>query len=316
MSDDPRSQNPDRSDWSQAEAIALLQQSIQQLDRVLQEVRRPEASLPPQSTLERLVATTNSLKEAFTPQSISEPFAPVATAGSPSHPREPEPAPSKIDRVLPDLDHLDSWWDRLLSRIRGLLPGHLGESLSDWALTGILTAIAVSTLVISVVLLPKSATEIAQNFRSEPQSPPSLSSQPSEPLSPEPSLNPPELIAPTTPEIVPIDPSPIPKFTPEQSLLSSIQKDLSSLTQNYSDRLIQSIQADFIASRLEVTVSDDWYALDAGRQDRLAGDVWKRSRQLNFRQLNLSDRQGNLVARNPVVGDNIVVLHRHQEGES
>lgn len=329
MSDDFNSPSPTPSDLSSAEAIAILQQSIRQLDRVLEQVNRSAGPLPSKETLETLVNTTQLLAKDLSASLESVPPGSGTRAGKLG--RDPErdldfteadsgeldeldESPTGLDQMLPDLDHLDNWWDRLLDRIRSLLPSAIAEKLSDWALTSILAGLLVVSLVTSVLLLPRTPSEMKE-LPPLGQSQPSSPSLPTAELPPEPTVaptveplvNPPELLAPDEPEPIPVDPAQ-PRYTPEQSLIAAIQQELNSLTQRDASGLIQSIQADFLTSRLIVTVNDDWYTIHPNRQEKLGNEIWTRSQKLDFRKLDIRDRQGRLVARNPVVGNSLVIL--------
>ena len=104
------------------------------------------------------------------------------------------------------------------------------------------------------------------------------------------------------------------QLTPEQTLIAAIQTRVAEITQDYSEDLIESVQADFRQNSLLVKVSDVWYQLGDSRQSKLANEMLKRSRQLDFFKLEIKDTQGTLVARNPVVGNNIIILQRNKLG--
>ncbi len=217
----------------------------------------------------------------------------------------------------------------ILAPIRFLLPSSLSEKLSDLGLTGIIAGLLV------VVLW---TTTLFSNF-----SPPQVATIPDEPIpvvttpEPEPPItNAPELIAPSeeskpieviptpeievspTPEIevtlIPelIAPTPTPEveLTPEQSLIASIQEQITQASKNFSDGLIQSVKANFAGGSLIVQVKDDWYSLGQSKQDKLAQKLRDESQQLDFTHLEITDSQGTLLARSPVVGDNMIVFKR------
>jgi len=292
-------------DLSQADAIAILQQSIQQLDGVLQQLNRSTAPTLPKETLENLINTTTDLANSL---SISpEEGQDWEAASNPSELDLPDIAPRGLDQVLPELDRLESWWDRVLGGLRRILPRAIAEKISDWALTSILASIIVITLVSTVLLLPRTPSELAEL---PPIVSPAVPSPVPEP-SPEIATNPPELIAPEAPEPIPFEPPIKPKFTPEQSLIASIQQEISGLTENYASGLIQSIEADFLASRLKVVLAADWYGLSLERQGHVGKDIWLRSQKLEFRKLEIIDDRGRLVARSPVIGDQIILFQTH-----
>ena len=97
-------------------------------------------------------------------------------------------------------------------------------------------------------------------------------------------------------------------FTPEQSLIAVLQSKLAEITDNYDPDLFNNIQVDLPGKRLLIEVTDNWYELNEVSQDKLANEILKRTRRLNFDQLKLQDPTGTLVARNPVVGDRIIIL--------
>lgn len=227
--------------------------------------------------------------------------------------------PSTATRETPSLlDKLQLGWSAALRKIRSLLPENLNQKLSDIALTGIITGIAV-ILVWTTSALLKQPSEVANVPASElvppalVNTPPELSApavpQPIEiapaPVPPTPS--PIEIAPPKEPEPTP---SPIVELTPEQNLIASIEKQVSEITDRYADGMIQSIQANFQSSRLIIKVAPDWYNIEQPQQEKLAARMLERARELDFSHLEITDLQGKLLARSPVVGNNMVILKR------
>ncbi|MEO0374467.1 MAG: hypothetical protein AAF329_07485, partial [Cyanobacteria bacterium P01_A01_bin.17] len=148
--------------------------------------------------------------------------------------------------------------------------------------------------------------------------PPVVQSPPAQPVvsAPKPApVQPPEPISevPAAPAIVeePVEPVPAEPEEPQKVVLS-VQQQVAQISDLYSTDLIPQVQADFEADRLVVQVSDRWYNLSSTEQDEIGLDVLQRSDGLDFKTLEFRDLQGQLVARNPVVGPNIIVLQRHQ----
>ena len=104
-------------------------------------------------------------------------------------------------------------------------------------------------------------------------------------------------------------------FTPEQTLISALQTKIVKLTKDYADKFVDSIKVDLPNSSLSVEVKDSWYELKDSLQNKLANDILKRSRKLHFDKLEFKDSQGTLVARNPVVGDQIIILQSHKSNK-
>jgi hypothetical protein len=307
--------NSQAESLSQAEMIELLQNTIQQLDSIVAQLNRESLeNLPSKTTVETLVATTEALAASLqkteavstlTPQAETSQTVATETTTKPSileekieeiFPEEEEEETSWLDRILPSFSSLQTWWDSILAKIRSLLPASLNEKLSDWSLTGILTGIVVILLLTSVLLLPKPAAEVA---KTTPETPPEVSEAIEAPL---------ELEAPETPETIAILPPPEPELTPEQSLIAAIQGELASITNQYPEGLVLSIEANFSGSRLIVTIGDTWYQLSGKRQQKLANEILQRSQKLDFRKLEFINSEGKLLARNPVVGKEMVIL--------
>lgn len=203
-------------------------------------------------------------------------------------------APTRLlDRILPSFDKLQAFWDGTLTKVRSLLPTAWNQKLSDWALTSAIAAIVVIIMVATAALLPETPAQVAK-------APPNTIDAP------------PELKAPKPPQPVEVIPPPQPELTPEQSLVASIQQQVAEITDRYGNGLIQSIEANFMASRLMVKVSDRWYELKESQQNKLADEILSRSKELDFSKLEITDLQGTLVARNPVVGSNMVILKRQE----
>ncbi|VEP17497.1 conserved hypothetical protein [Hyella patelloides LEGE 07179] len=100
------------------------------------------------------------------------------------------------------------------------------------------------------------------------------------------------------------------ELTPEQNLIVALENKTNNIATRYSEDLIISIQPNFDDNIVTVTLADDWYQLIASNQDKLAGEMLKKSRQLEFNKLRITDSQNNLIARSPVVGKDVVILRR------
>lgn len=235
-----------------------------------------------------------------------------------------------------------SWWSAVLGKIRSLLPENLSSKFSDTALTSIIAGIAVilvwttssvlfgkppevATIPPTLENPPEVATvpptsenppEVATAFSPEPESNPTIPTPSDEP-EPIPNIpTPPELTAPAQPEPVEetlpqLEPTPTPvvELTPEQTLIAAIEDRISQIS-NDANGLIQSIQVNFEGSSLTVKIGSDWYKLKPSEQDNLAAKMLERSRELDFSRLEITDSQGTLLARSPVVGKDMIILNR------
>jgi hypothetical protein len=120
---------------------------------------------------------------------------------------------------------------------------------------------------------------------------------------------PPVLEAPTPPQVVNLAPLPVAPLTPEQSLLAVIQRELVDLEGLYPPQLIQRIEPDFLASRLTLTIGDQWQQLSEKQQQTSLDALWQRAQKLSFQQLRVYSRDGDLIARSPVVGKDMVIFN-------
>ncbi len=135
------------------------------------------------------------------------------------------------------------------------------------------------------------------------------------PITPEPKLAPspapsPKPVPSPSPQPKAAPSPPVVKLTPEQALIADVKSQVSGIADRYSQGLSQSVQPNFVGSRLRLQLADDWYDLKPTQQDALAQEVWQRSRALDFSRLEILDQQRNLLARNPVVGDQVIILRR------
>ena len=245
----------------------------------------------------------------------------------------------------PGAEEFDRRYGAALGKVRQFLPTQINEKLPDWGLSGAIAALTVLFFwtTTSVLFPPRSIPTpptSPQPVAILPENPPVSSPE----VSPVPDLTtkiPPELTpeisptpeaalpdpAPTTPELAPeISPDsadsgkvtaenpvilePVPKLTPEQVLIATIQDQVMEITTGEPEGLIIKIQPNFNESLLKVQVSQDWYNLSPEQQDQIAAGVEARSQDLDFRQLLLLDPNNRLVARKAVVGNGMIILRR------
>lgn len=305
---DRSSENSDRQD-----TLILLRETILRLEKIIAKLDENAVETLPVASIKALVDTTEELAAALevaeTPQ--VEPTEEKVTLV------EVKPSETETPVAEKELETQIDWWRRFLGKIRSLLPAAIGRRLSDLALTGILSAIATTVVLTSVVLLlPQQPTQIEEIVPAPEES--SIAEEtipePEEEITPTPlpTETPPAAEAPT--ETQPEAETP-PQFqlTPEQSLIAAIQEQVAEITNRYAEDLILSIEANFLSSRLIVTVSEDWYQLTSNRQDKIGDEILARSRQLDFKKLEIVDPSGIQLARNPVVGNKTLILKRSAE---
>ncbi|MBI4779972.1 MAG: hypothetical protein HY785_01475 [Oscillatoriophycideae cyanobacterium NC_groundwater_1537_Pr4_S-0.65um_50_18] len=184
------------------------------------------------------------------------------------------------------LKALQSWWVVILPKLRTGLPEPWKTKLPNQVLTAIALLFVLSFLSITFALLPGK--------------PPALVEAPYVPSS-------------GSPNGLPSDSSPAkPAQTADFNRLIKIQDQLAEIAMPYSEGLVESVRATR-HNRLKVTLSNAWYALEPDQQDKLANEVLKRSQKLKFNQLELTNAEGVLLARSPVVGSGVLMLERTLE---
>jgi hypothetical protein len=214
-------------------------------------------------------------------------------------------------------------WQGILSRIRSLLPAGLASQLSDAALSGAIALLAVVLIWgTSSTLFGSKPTEVATIPEVEPIA--TTIPTPSIPVEVEPAPpiveditvvedteKPIEEIPPTVAEDPP-EPTPVfVPLTPEQSLIAAIESRISEVSDRTSSGIIKSTQANFATSTLLVKVSDEWYNLKPNDQNKLASQMFLRSQDLDFSHLEIVDILDRIVARNPVIGTEMIIFQRY-----
>lgn len=227
------------------------------------------------------------------------------------------------------LEKVSLLWQSIVQLVRSLLPASWNEKLPapilNAALAAILIAIVGSTL---NIFSPKPAPKIANAPVLKPSDSPATfsdfvapetpklpkeiakSTEPIVPEKPKSQLKSklPDLVAPTAPK--PVEMEPPPPLTPEQSLIAAIQNQVAEMTDRLGGGLVKSVQANFGNSILTVKVAEDWYKLSEIEQNQLANKMWKQANSLDFSKLEIANMQGKLIARSPVVGSEMIILER------
>jgi hypothetical protein len=100
--------------------------------------------------------------------------------------------------------------------------------------------------------------------------------------------------------------------SPEQAFIEAIQGQLSDLTSQYSDDIIQTLSVDIDRNLLIVQITPSWYQISDDRQDRVTDQMWLQAKANHFSKLEVQDGQGGSIARSPVVGNHPIILQRRQ----
>ena len=187
-----------------------------------------------------------------------------------------------LDRSAPGLmDRSIGFWHDTLQQFRRFLPAPIRQ-LSD----AILTAIAIAIVTVGIWFVDGFFI---------PKIEPSVAKTPSAPLAAQPY---------SKPAIDTI------LTNPEQAFIEAIETQLSDITSQYPDDLIQTLNVDIARDRLVVRLDPIWYTLDDEQQNRLTDRMWLQAQSNHFSKLEIQDSQGVSIARSPVVGKHPIILQR------
>ncbi|NES18636.1 MAG: hypothetical protein F6K41_06820 [Symploca sp. SIO3E6] len=283
-----------------AQAIALLRGTIKLLEAIVEKLEAAPVTKPAPVAESSTATVEPDISDTREPAMVSSTsdiptVTPETTEEAVDDWVSPPQKTKLTDRLLPSFNSLQTFWGGLLAKVRSLFPASWNEKLSDWGLTAAIATIIVAVLLTTVALLPQNPAQEKKTEKAPPRT--TIAA-------------PPELTAPEQPQAVAVEPPPPAVLTPEQSLISAIQNQVAEITEEYGERLIKAIQANFLESRLIVKVSDSWYELEEPQQDKLADRILTQARSLDFRKLEINDLEGTLIARNPVVGDHTVIFKR------
>ncbi len=179
------------------------------------------------------------------------------------------------------MDRAVGLWTATIQQLRRILPASVRQ-LSD----PILTALVIALVTIAIWFIDSFAL---------------------------PGFDPSVATVPTTPVTAPPNSlASAPQISPEQAFVDAIQTQLTDITSQYPDKIVQTLQVDLARDRLIVQLDPVWYTLDADRQNNIVDRMWNQAKTNNFSKLELQDTQGRSIARSPVVGREMIILQRRQ----
>lgn len=98
------------------------------------------------------------------------------------------------------------------------------------------------------------------------------------------------------------------EFSAEQKAIAAIDKQIEKIITTYEIKSLAQINPNFVADTLTLEVADNWQELTPEKQEKIANKWLQDSRKLAFKKLEIIDREGDLIARSPVIGKNILIL--------
>ncbi|MEP0916109.1 hypothetical protein NC981_04715 [Leptolyngbya sp. DQ-M1] len=131
-----------------------------------------------------------------------------------------------------------------------------------------------------------------------------------EPMVEEPMVEEPMVEAAPQPEPVAEPISTPPELTPEQKQVAAIQSQIMEISDRFIGGLVMGVEPQIDRAQMKVRVSKDWYRFSAEQQDQFANELWARSQTFDLPRLEITDAQGSLLARPPIVGETMIILKR------
>jgi hypothetical protein len=92
--------------------------------------------------------------------------------------------------------------------------------------------------------------------------------------------------------------------------LTELQAQLSSAVANVDPDLISAVRSLEFNHRLQATLGETWFGLNALAQNQVAQTLLEQSKALKFDTFELRDDAGDLIARSPAVGSKVIILKR------
>jgi hypothetical protein len=213
-----------------------------------------------------------------------------------------EPAAPTTQEALawlkPTWQKFQASWLRLVAGLRNRIPA--AAKLSDAAISAILIGI----LGLLLVLLNTARQPSVAVERSPQAAPKPVVEVPApQPLVPNT----------TTPATEPISAAPsAPHEGVDIERIAKIQAQLTDSSIYNASRVVDSVQADFTQNRLTLICNEDWFRLSHYDQKLLANQLMNQSKDLSFKDLELQSPDGTLIARNPIIGDEMIIFLREK----
>ena len=221
-------------------------------------------------------------------------------------------------------------WQRLLTLLRPRLPESF-QPLSDRSLSGILVGVLLLVLWF-VSIVPSGQAASPPNSPSQPSRQTNQPSRQSGKTALSRDYNadyssdresvsiaiPSDLSSPIAQPVAPSDrpPAVTPSFltpeilSPDAQKRAKLRQDLDVIAGSIIDNAIVGIRPQFDSHFLAITLDNQWYATAESTQDKLANSLLVIAQVKGFTQIQLEGSDGAVLARNPVVGDGMIILQR------
>jgi hypothetical protein len=99
-----------------------------------------------------------------------------------------------------------------------------------------------------------------------------------------------------------------PPTSPEETLLTAVRSQFSTLASQYPAGLVSNLELDNEQQLAIVTLGNLWASLTGDQQQQVAQSLWQQARTYQMAKLEMRSGGGNLLARSPVVGQDMVIV--------
>lgn len=98
------------------------------------------------------------------------------------------------------------------------------------------------------------------------------------------------------------------EYEVKEELPLSIANQFFQIANDYAEDLIYLIIPNYNNNSMTIVVNQNWQEIDKQKQEELSDKLFKKSQSIDFYRFQIKDRKGNLLARNPAIGDRIIIL--------
>ncbi|WP_204141015.1 hypothetical protein [Halomicronema sp. CCY15110] len=197
-------------------------------------------------------------------------------------------------------------WQRLLTGVRNRVP-----TVADFP-DAVLSAIIIGTLVLLLIVLNTVRQPAVASSPTHPSAALEKTASPTVGLPNSGAVeDEPGPAAPDAPSM-PSEPAPV---IVDGDRIAKIQSQLTDSSILNAQRVVDSVQADFQRNQLTLILNGDWYRLSDYDQTQLTQALMQQSQDLEFEEIQCLTPAGELLARSPVVGSNMVILQRERPPE-
>ncbi|BAC09640.1 hypothetical protein [Thermosynechococcus vestitus] len=199
------------------------------------------------------------------------------------------------------------WWQGM-GWVQQRLPAHLQQRYNRTTLTGIAIALLFIVLWLHPLSWFQAPAPPAAKATQHPQASVLVPPRPA----PTPTAATPPPLPPPMPKPTPIPTPSAVAIAPASAVSDSltVRQQLLAICDRYSNALDPTLTLTPSEQRLELMLANGWYDLSPAKQDQLAQSLWQTAHDLGYQTVMIMDTEGHLLVRDPVVGDNAIVVRR------